>query len=138
MHKTRTPKASWLITVHGVTNGSDKTGSLSLANDFFNSAVTYIRIPQGLKARIWSVEMTAGTNATTFALQTCPDATSPSWTTVRSWYLAANSYVEAEKMKRPIVVGPSRDGKLGIQFTWSQGSQDALAHLNATIEIYEP
>jgi len=42
-----------LFTVRGATDGSSTTGTFSLSGDLLQTAVSYIRIPKGMKLKVW-------------------------------------------------------------------------------------
>jgi len=138
MHVTKFPKASWIITVHGATDGSNKTGAPTLVNDFFvtsTNTVTSIRIPKGLKLRILDLEFLCGGYMTDWRIDYTLDITagSPTWVPILDNANVQRLYSKMQKL----VVGPSLDGKLAIRFFWTQVTQDDDSKVNATIELYE-
>ncbi|MEM1553242.1 MAG: hypothetical protein QXH03_11345 [Candidatus Bathyarchaeia archaeon] len=89
-----------LFTVQGSVSG---TGDYTLDSDLLQATVTYIRIPRGLKAKIWTKRI-AG-EAADVAICFTPDVTAPSptWKNLDVQKLASAGEVSLEK-RRPIVI----------------------------------
>lgn len=110
-----------LITFYGATDGSSTTGTVSLDSNILYSSVDYIRIPKGVKLKIWGIRAYAVQN-TNFNIEFTSDVTvgSPTYETVDSVFVASNDYQTVEK-RRPIVV-KGTTGKEAIRITWSQST----------------
>ena len=48
---------SELFTITGSTNGTDTTGTISFTTDFVRGNFTSIRIPKGMKLKIWGIRI---------------------------------------------------------------------------------
>ena len=113
-----------LITFYGATDGTNATGTVSLDSNILYSSVDYIRIPKGVKLKIWGIRAYAVTT-TNFNIEFTSDVTvgSPTYETVDSVFVAADdyeAYVNIEK-RRPIVI-KGATGKEAIRITWSQSA----------------
>ena len=63
-----------LITFYGSTDGSSTTGTVSLDSNILYSSVDYIRIPKGVKLKIWGIRAYAVEN-TNFNIEFTSDVT---------------------------------------------------------------
>lgn len=114
---------SELITLYGATSGGATTGTLTLATDLAQNTFAYVRIPQGLNAKIFGYRI-AGPNQTQIAVQYSLDvhtATPSSPFTLDLPDLASAGSLDLEK-RRPIILR-SETGTEGFLFTWTQGTQ---------------
>jgi len=95
----------WLFTVIGSASptGPGQSGDLSLASPDVHGPFSSVRLPKGIKAKVWAKRL-SGTVGFTLLVQFSPDATapSPSWTTIDAERLAAAGSLSLEK-RRPIV-----------------------------------
>jgi len=109
---------SELITVYGETDGSSTSGTFSLNSPLFHSPVTEIRIPKGMKAKIWCKRISG--EAVTVLLRMTRDitASSPTWITIDVQVLPSKGELELEK-RRPIII-EGITGKEAIRLEWSQ------------------
>ena len=123
---------SELFTVYGKTDGTNTTGTFSLSSPVFRGTVTYIRIPKGMKAKIWGKRISG--DAATITVEMTRDVTAgtPTWSAVHTEYLASPGELNIEK-RRPIIV-EGRTGKEAIRITWSQGTA-GTTHVEFDIEI---
>jgi hypothetical protein len=121
-----------IITVYGKTDGSSTTGDFSLNGDLLYSAVTTIRIPAGVKVKIWAKRISG--KAVTVIVNYAPDITvaSPSWKSVDSEYLVSDGEISLEK-RRPIVLR-GLTGKEGFKLSWSQ-STAGVSYVSFDIEF---
>lgn len=89
-----------LVTFRGSVSG---TGVYTLDSDILYSPVTEVRIPRGLKVKIWSIRISG--EAADVAVQYTPDITAATvvWKTVDSEKLASAGEIVVEK-RRPIVL----------------------------------
>ncbi|MCD6241033.1 hypothetical protein J7K27_05905 [Candidatus Bathyarchaeota archaeon] len=124
-----------LFTVYGETDGSSTTGTVSLNSDLFHSSVSYIRIPKGLKAKIWFKKV-SGEGETLFTIQYTHDVTaaSPTWINVEQEKLASKGEIIIEK-RRPVILR-GFTGKEAFRVTWTQPSGSAVkAYVELGVEL---
>ena len=121
-----------ILTVFGKTDGSSTTGDFSLNGDLLYSAVTTIRIPAGVKVKIWAKRISG--KAVTVIVNYAPDITvaSPSWKSVDSEYLVSDGEIVLEK-RRPLVLR-GLTGKEGFKLSWSQGTA-GISNVSFDIEF---
>jgi len=126
---------SELITIHGETDGSRTTGTCSLTSDVFYGSVTYIRIPKGVKAKIW-FKTVGGEGETLFTLQYTRDVTvsNPTWVSIESVKLASKGEMSIDK-RRPVILR-GITGKEAFQITWTQPSA-TKAYIELGVEFTE-
>lgn len=110
-----------LFLIYGETDATSTSGDFSLKSDIFYSAVTYIRIPKGLKVKVWFKKV-SGDVETKFTLNYTHDVTvtSPTWITVDSIVLASKGELAVEKRKPIILRGFT--GKEAFKISWEQPS----------------
>jgi len=127
---------SELITVHGETDGTSTSGTCSLSSDIFYGPVTYVRIPKGVKAKIW-FKTVGGEGETLFTLQYTHDVTAsptPSWISIESVKLASKGEMTIDK-RRPVILR-GITGKEAFQITWTQPTA-AKAYIELGVEFSE-
>jgi len=123
-----------MITVYGETDGVNTTGVFTLTSQAFTNSVQYIRLDQGLKAKIWGKRI-AGSPVTVH-IQMTDDVTAstPAWRTIDTEYLSVEGNIDLEK-RHPIIV-EFKTGKEAIRFTWEQ-STAAKSYVAFDIEVEE-
>jgi len=121
--------ASALITFYGKTDGSSTTGDFSLDSPILHSTVTYVRIPKGMKAKVWCKRI-SGEVATDVIISYTDDVTvsSPTWKELSHERLASPGELILEKRRPVVILG--RTGKEAFKVSWSQPSAG-----NAYVEI---
>jgi len=126
---------SELLHLYGETDGSSTSGTFSLSSPDFSGSVSYIRIPKGMKLKIWCKRI-SGEVATLIKIGFTRDVTvsSPTWVTIGTEYLASPGEIILEK-RRPIVV-EGITGKEAIAVTWSQGTA-GKAYVELEVEVSE-
>ena len=113
-----------LLNLYGSTDNTNTTGTFDLYGDLVykpsGSTLTYIRIPKGMKAKIW-FKSVSGASAT-ISVQYTDDVTasSPTWNTVETINLASSGEIDIDKRKPIILHGIT--GKEAFQITWSQST----------------
>jgi len=122
-----------LIIVKGETDGSSTSGQASLDSDIFYSTPTNLRIPKGLKAKVWFKDI-AGEGETLFKLEYTHDVTeaSPTWKTLQAEKLSAKGQLQLEKRRPAILRGFT--GKEAIRVSWSQPSA-VKAYFSLGVEL---
>ena len=110
---------SELFVVRGETDGASTEGTFELDSDIFYDRVSFIRIPKGMKAKVWFKKL-AGDGETTVALEFTNDVTAetPSWKALENEKLASSGEVALEK-RRPVILR-GRTGKEAFRLRWSQ------------------
>lgn len=109
-----------LIHLYGETDGSSTTGTFSLQSDMFYSSVSYIRIPKGVKAKIWCKRIAGAAVDVKVEFTHDVTETSPTWSDISHESLASAGELTLEK-RRPIVL-MGRTGKEAFRASWSQGT----------------
>ena len=124
-----------LMTLFGRTDGSSTTGTFSLYGDILYSTADYVRIPKGLKAKIWCKRI-SGEVETEVIIQFTNDVTetTPTWNDVSRQRLASKGVLELEK-RRPVVLR-GRTGKEAFRIQWSQ-STAGYANVEIEVELVE-
>jgi len=119
-----------LFTVHGSKSG---TGDMDLTSDLFHGTTSSIRIPKGMKLKIWARRVT-GDAAGTLAIQYTHDITAgtPTWVTLSTIYLAAAGEEDLTLSKRPIKV-MGFTGNEAVKVTVVSGSGNYTADLDVEI-----
>lgn len=125
--------ASSLLTFRGETDGSSTSGTFKLYSDLLYEPVDYIRIPKGMKAKVWCKRI-SGEEATTIHVEFANDVTAgtPTWSKVSTEYLASPGEVTLEK-RRPVVLH-GKTGKEAIRVTWSQATA-GKAYVEIEVEL---
>ena len=107
-----------LLILRGESDGTSTTGTFQLDSDLLYSPVTFVRIPKGLKAKIWFKKL-AGEGEALVALEYTHDVTvaTPTFKTMHVEKLASKGEVSLEK-RRPIVLR-GFTGKEAFRVTWT-------------------
>ena len=123
---------SELITFKGETDGASTTGDFTLKSDIIYGSISYIRIPAGMKAKIWAKRISG--NPVTLKIYYTHDVTvtSPTWEEIGSEYLSAEGEKSLEK-RRPIIAR-GFTGKEAIKFSWEQATA-AESHVAIDVEF---
>jgi hypothetical protein len=125
-----------LMTVFGTTSptASDQSGDLMLSTPIAHNTFTYIRIPKGLKAKIWAKRL-AGTAGFTLLVQYTNDVTepSPTWITIDAEHMATAGSLELEK-RRPVVV-VARTGNEAVKLSYANTTDAGTLYASVDIEI---
>lgn len=118
-----------LITFYGETDGSSTTGDFKLDSPVLHSKVDFIRIPKGMKLKIWCKRI-SGKVETEIIFNYTDDVTAgtPSWKPIGHEYLASPGEIPLEKRRPVVVVG--RTGKEAVKISWSQPTAG-----NAWVEV---
>lgn len=124
-----------LITFYGATDGSSATGDFSLDSPVLYSKVTYIRVPKGMKLKIWCKRI-AGAVPTEVIFNYTNDVTAgtPTWKPIGHEYLVSPGEITLEKRRPVVVVG--RTGKEAVKISWSQ-STAGNAWMEVEVEFTE-
>jgi hypothetical protein len=126
----------WLITIYGTASptGSGQSGDLTLSSPDVYGNFTYIRVPKGLKAKVWAKRL-AGTAGFTLQIQASNDVTAsaPTWYAVDSEHLSSSGSLELEK-RRPIVV-QARTGKEGIKLSYANTTDAGTIYAVVEVEL---
>ena len=125
---------SELMTLYGATDGSSTTGQFSLNGDLLYSAVSYVRIPKGMKAKIWCKRISGA--AVDVIIEYTYDCTvaSPTWVAVSRESLTSAGEIILEK-RRPVVLR-GFTGKEAFRISWSQ-STAASSYVEIEVELSE-
>jgi hypothetical protein len=124
-----------LFVLRGATDGSNATGTVSLNSDLLQSSVTSVRIPKGMKAKIWFKKV-SGEGETLFTLKYTHDVTvgAPTYIDVQQEKLASKGEVAIEKRKPEILRGFT--GKEAFKVDWSQPSGSPVtAYIELGVEF---
>lgn len=124
-----------LMTLFGRTDGSSTTGTFSLYGDVLHGTVDYVRIPKGLKAKIWCKRI-SGEVETEVIIQFTNDVTeaTPTWNDVSRQILSSKGVIELEK-RRPVVLR-GRKGTEAFRITWDQPTA-GYANVEIEVELVE-
>ena len=108
-----------LITIVFETDGSSTSGVCKAKSTAWYGELDYIRIPRGLKAKIWCKRV-SGEVETKFKLEYCRNvkASSPTWMLIGEEILASKGVIELEK-RRPIVL-EAPTGLEAFRVSWEQ------------------
>ena len=109
-----------LINLYGTTDNTNTTGTFNLYGDLLQSAVTYIRIPKGMKAKIWFKSVSGAPASINVQYTKDVTASSPTWKTIETVNLSSSGEIDIDKRKPIILHGIA--GTEGFQLTWSQQS----------------
>lgn len=129
-----------IFTLKGETNGTSTTGDFPLNNDLFyysdptNPTLTYIRLPRGLKAKIWCKRISGAPVRVRVMYTKNIAASPPVWAELGSESLASEGELALEK-RRPFILR-STTGLEAFKFSWAQTSA-AKSYLEAEVEIGE-
>lgn len=108
-----------LLVLRGETTGTDTSGVVRLDSDVLYTPVEYVRIPKGLKVKVWFKKV-SGEGETLFTLQYTDDVTAPSpaWRDVQQEKLASKGELSIEK-RRPLVLR-GFTGREAFRVTYTQ------------------
>jgi len=121
---------SELFTVYGSGSG---TGAMDLQSDIFHGTVNSIRIPKGMKLKVWARRAIADA-AGTIEIQFTHDVTAgtPTWVTISKVVFTAAGEQDLTLSKRPIkVMGYS--GKEAVRAYVSSGTGNYSIELDVEI-----
>jgi len=126
----------WLITLYGTASptASGASGDFTLASTDVHGTFTLVRIPKGLKSKVWAKRL-AGTVGFTLQVQASDDVTAstPTWYVVDSEHLASAGSLELEK-RRPIVI-QGRTGREGIKLSYANTTGAGTIYAVVEVEI---
>ena len=126
----------WLVTVHGsaTTTAPGQGGTFTLESPDVLGAFTYIRVPKGLRVKVWARRL-SGTVPFRLLVRYTSNVTvaEPTWSVVDSAYLASPGSVELEK-RRPVVV-VSGNGTEAVSFAFSDSGGAGVVSFSAEIEV---
>lgn len=122
-----------LITIRGATDGSNTSGTFDLYSDVIYNYVSYIRIPKGMKAKIWWKTL-SGEGETLVTLKYTHDVTagSPTYIDIEQVKLSTEGELSLEK-RRPVVLR-GFTGKEAFRLDWSQPAA-ASAYIELGVEF---
>ena len=122
-----------LMVVRGATDGTNATGTFNLSSDLIYSSVANIRIPKGMKAKIWWKTL-SGEGETLVTLQYTHDVTAstPTYIDIEQVKLAAEGEISLEK-RRPVVLR-GFTGKEAFRLTWNQPTA-VLSYIEIGVEF---
>ena len=108
-----------LFVLRGESDGTNTTGTFALDSDLLYSTVTYVRIPKGLKAKVWFKKL-SGEGETLVTLEYTHDVTvaTPVYKALQVEKLASKGELALEKRRPTIIRGFT--GKEAFRVTWSQ------------------
>lgn len=129
------PKGT-LLTLFAETDGTSTTGTFSLSNEWFESAVDFIRIDRGIVVKVWGIEVSGA--AVDVAIEYTHDVTvaTPTYTALKVVRLASEGELAHDK-RRPLIAVKGKTGKEAVRFTWSQATA-AKSYIAITVEFTEP
>ncbi len=122
-----------LMVIRGATDGTNTTGTFSLLSDLIYGNVTFVRIPKGMKAKIWWKTL-SGEGETLVSLQYTHDVTASSPTYIDIEKVKLNSMGELSLEKRRPVVLHGFNGKEAFRLTWVQPNAK-LAYIEIGVEF---
>lgn len=129
-------EVKWLITIYGTASPTDSgaSGDFTLTNTDAYGTFSLVRIPKGLKAKVWAKRL-AGTAGFTLQIQASDDVTvtSPTWYVIDSEHMANAGSLELEK-RRPIVV-QARTGKEGIKLSYANTTGAGTIYAVVEVEL---
>jgi hypothetical protein len=111
----------YLFPLSGETDGAATTGVVSLNSHFTVSSASNVRIPRGLKLKIWSIRISG--KPVTFKIEFTQDieAATPTFITVETFVLISEGELMIDKQKKPLVF-EGKTGKEAIRISWSQAT----------------
>ena len=121
-----------IFTVKGETDGTSTTGDFPLFSDLFYQSVTSIRIPKGLKLKIWCKRINGSPVDVLIYYTKNIIIPSPDWRLVGFERLASSGEFALEK-RRPVVLRATT-GLEGVKLSWSQASA-AKSYVEAEVEL---
>lgn len=126
----------WLMTVYGTASPTDSgaSGDFTLTSPDVHGSFSYIRIPKGLKAKVWAKRL-SGTVGFTLQIQASGDVTasSPAWSVVDSEHLASAGSLELEKRRPVVILG--RTGKEGIKLSYANTTGAGTIYAVVEVEL---
>jgi hypothetical protein len=126
----------WLFTVYGTASptASGASGDFTLASPDVHGSFSYIRIPKGLKVKVWAKRL-SGTAGFTLQIQVSDDVTvpAPAWYAVDSEHLASAGSLELEK-RRPVVV-QGRTGREGVKLSYANTTGAGTIYVVVEVEL---
>jgi len=126
---------SELLTLYGTASVSaGGSGDFTLTSPMIYGSFTYIRIPKGMKAKIWAKRL-AGTVGYTLQINFTHDVTAstPTWSVIDSEHLSSAGMESLEK-RRPIVV-IARTGKEAVKLSYANTTGGGTIYVDVEIEI---
>lgn len=122
-----------LLVLRGETPGTATSGVVSLDSDILRFTTSYVRIPKGLKIKVWFKKI-SGDGETTFTLQYTSDVTvaSPTWRNMEVEKLASKGEIIIEK-RRPLILR-GITGKEAFRITYEQPTA-VKAYVEIGVEI---
>lgn len=123
---------SELVHLYGETDGTSATGVFQLACDRFTSKASYIRIPKGVKAKIWCKRIAGAPVTVTIDFTSDVTRAPASWVTISSERLAEDGELVLEK-RRPIVLLGIR-GTEAFRVGWAQAPA-AKSYVELEVEL---
>ena len=128
-----------LFTVYGSASptASGQSGDFTLTSPLARGSFTYVRIPKGMRLKVWAKRL-SGTAGFTLLVQYTPDVTaaSPTWTILDAEHLASAGSLELEKRRPAAVLGLTGNEavKLSYADTTGAGTIYAAAEVEVTDE----
>ncbi len=117
-----------LFTLRGEASG---TGDYTLRGDLIYGTATAIRIPKGLKAKIWCKRIAGEAAQVTINYTKDITASSPTWVAVDTENLASAGELVIEK-RRPIILR-SATGKEAFKVTRDSGTGSSFVDLEVEL-----
>lgn len=113
-----------LVTITAHTNS---TGPYNLSSEIFRGTVQYIRIPKGMKLKVWCKRVSGAD--TTFGIEVTRDITAntPVWQPISIESYSGNVEFALEK-RRPIIIR-GRTGREAVRLNRVSGSGDSYIDL---------
>jgi len=125
-----------LVTVFGSASptASNQSGDFRLSSPVAYSSFTYIRVPQGLKLKVWAKRL-SGTAGFTLLIQYTGDVTAPSptWVTIDAEHLAGAGSLELEKRRPVAVLGVT--GKEAVKLSYANTTGAGTIYVSAEVEL---
>jgi len=118
-----------LITFKGHVSG---TGDYTLDSDILYSTVTYVRIPKGMKAKVWCKRISG--EAADVAIEFTHDitASTPTWKELSVEKLASAGELILEKRRPTVIHGFT--GKEAFKITRTSGTGDSYVEIEVEFE----
>lgn len=126
----------WLFTVYGSASpsASGVSGDFTLTSPDVYGSFNYIRVPKGLKVKVWAKRL-AGTVGFTLQISATDDVTvsSPTWSIIDSEHLASAGSLELEK-RRPVVIH-GNTGKDAIKLSYANTTGAGTIYAVVEVEV---
>jgi len=126
-------KHKFILTIYGETDGTKTTGDFSLNSEWFEAAVSYIRIEKGLPIKVWCKRISGEACKVIVRYTHDITAVTPTWVDLGHFYLSSAGEEIFDKLK-PIKF-QARTGKEAIKFSWDQTAPLAAAKTYIGFEI---